>query len=1836
MKVLTPLDQNTLNQHLSQLVIEDITQRLNSSLPGHCLRVSTLSENIMQNLCAYLNQNGQDADVVMLIGQKQTSSEPWQVSASRLVELRNTGKRPLLVFIPPGLKTAAEDSFDVSTFVEVDLGNVPDNLQKILREQLPTQLQEYTDRVTNYLGRVERIITSDDIVRYYLTILENELTNEAAGGAIFQLHLVPDFRLFQNPDRIEQRLERNLASLQILVESSQPLLGCIHGLKLKQGTIQTDLYNFLRSETIDDVRAWGETIATHPSYYSLSFDQWPFEGEKMDRDKVLLYLDDVGLSRQKNDEEAGPDNPLYLEVNKAKSIRLKWETNPKPAAVPDLAYFRIEIVSTDGAITWESKNIINTQARAAYRSRNLKVSEFRDHVEDGLYFFRIRAYTENGDILSEEDAEKHPEVLQNRINPDGKRIYESEDVWFWVDDSEPAPAEPQRNITVNSYLEAHLYAQFAAVERGDNPFDPNLHPRDDKTGWSASKNKRAEGAYQIVYDAQARYSLPVSNLLRQIETDTLKHPGNLGRWRLDFSQGVTHDSADPRLRQIQPNIEIPPSFVEARTNLFETILGEGEKITSAVNLLEYREQILNYATAYQEWLKMAQNSYDQASIREENGRQRTQAVYLDIDLVEVILPGDTAALDRVYLLAPTHPMRLLWHLQRYAVTQEWIHLALNTGDAISFLTPAIRQFMRTGIIPVNIPPMIKPSHTDLSSGISRYYVEQSSLNLFWGLYVREDTPDSRTLRTRAQKALGISRQITALDQGGISKKVLTQKLLRYLVQHPYIRVLRINAFNPGDAGLLVDAILGVEKDRNKKRLPALRYELRLFTQGSDPENVGDAVLELMDPENQVSPEADAFAVPSQNHLFPKMRFSRNSTQEFLKEPEAYESHITLLHDLFPVDVAVDKKKSGRSSFAYGLIQEQVTHFDGDARHYAWQRQLLANPCYELDADVNSLSQLLADLLEQTTSLQASVAIGNQVENVIPSLQLTLDLDHKNLLYQVHVVSDWVFIIDRHLGLEYFDSDLSIDRMAYLLDFTPEFGGTDTDRLMLTTRSIDEVSHLIKPKLDEYGLYTRDDVAEYFLQLMRSLSGRLALKLLSSPSQVQEVLGLSLARLFLEQYGLLEDKILVPLDAHSGLFSGLDSQVNLEDEVSLKRGDLLLVSCNEETRNLHFHFVEVKWRKDLGELSAYVSLRQEIENQIHSSENAMRLHFDPDLKPVDRLDRQIKIKEIISLLNFYLARSRRYGLISADGEKDIQKFVESLDQGYSLTCSGTGLIFDFGFQGLEQDIEHAGLIFHHIGADYIHHLLQNGLRRRDLLLDEMKEDATTIEEAEQKQISRGRIITDTSMRRDKTYQRVQELFQPPLSISPIREEEKLLPSEQKGQLAPDASESVTHDEVQVVSDQAERTEPTNQEHESQSELGDDTPVESVQEPDNEVEGFKVADELPYDVLLGDSAPSQQFGIFGKAAAKTVALDLNGTNTISLFGVQGGGKSYTLGTILEMATQQFEGINKLPAPLASVVFHYHESQDYPPEFVSMIHPNQDEAQVRSLDLEFGGKPGALDDVIILTSADKLSERKKEFPNIQVEPIYFSSNELSFKDWRFLMGVVGNQMYMKQINMIMRQLREKLTLATLKSEIEDSPLSEAQKQIADIRINFAAQFINDNIRLADILTPGRLIIVDLRDEFIDKDEALGLFVVMLNIFANAGHDKGFNKLIVFDEAHKYMDNPDLTGHIVDVIRQMRHQGVSVLIASQDPPSLPNSIIELSSLVILHRFNSPQWLKHVQRAITALSDLTPAQMASLRPGDAFVWATKATERIFNQKAVKTRLRPRVTQHGGETKRAI
>lgn len=391
---------------------------------------------------------------------------------------------------------------------------------------------------------------------------------------------------------------------------------------------------------------------------------------------------------------------------------------------------------------------------------------------------------------------------------------------------------------------------------------------------------------------------------------------------------------------------------------------------------------------------------------------------------------------------------------------------------------------------------------------------------------------------------------------------------------------------------------------------------------------------------------------------------------------------------------------------------------------------------------------------------------------------------------------------------------------------------------------------------------------------------------------------------------------------------------------------------------------------------------------------------------------------------------------------------------------------------------------------------------------------------------------------------------------------------------------------------------------------------------------------YEVIIGTDKTSSQYGIIAKRAGTKIAMDLDRPFTCSIFGNQGSGKSYNLGSITEMATTQIPGINSLEQPLASVFFHYSSTQTYSPELCSMVNANTDENQIEKLRTLYGANPKSLDDVVMLTSPDKVEDRAKEFPKMEVYPLNFSSDDLQASQWRILMGAVGNQStYIRKLFKFIRNFKGRLTVDLLREEIENLDMPEQTINAALARLDVAEQYINDTSQISSLLKPGRIIIVDIRDEFIEKDDALGLFMVLLNFFSEARfQNQSFNKLIIFDEFHKYTDNIDMIKELSEMIREMRHRGTSIILSSQDPPSVPIELIELSSIIFLHKFSSPNWLKHIKQANTALNGLTPEMMNTLHSGEAYVWANQSSEVNYTRQPYKICCRPRVTKHGGET----
>ena len=649
-------------------------------------------------------------------------------------------------------------------------------------------------------------------------------------------------------------------------------------------------------------------------------------------------------------------------------------------------------------------------------------------------------------------------------------------------------------------------------------------------------------------------------------------------------------------------------------------------------------------------------------------------------------------------------------------------------------------------------------------------------------------------------------------------------------------------------------------------------------------------------------------------------------------------------------------------------------------------------------------------------------------------------------------------------------------------------------------------------------------------------------------------------------------------------------------------------------------------------SAEEKLEEKMLSQINNTIDALEEHFVLE----NRLDRELKTIELANLLSFYIKRSARYEVLDNEIAQEYLAFLDTLNDGYNIRFKRLGIIYNLAQTEKQRKENWPDASFYIMGKPAIDDILSTDKSMDTDKLDAYDREFLEVFEESRKErmLSRRRgqkeiedIIVDNSQHEDD-----EESVK---IIVPITEKE---PSKEINDSLIECSEEYQNDTKVDTTDDSHNM-ATNDEPKDDKQKDNDN---NIITQDNHEEEDNSLFEPTYDILIGDNKKTPQVGVIGRTIAnnRKIAVDLSGCNTFSLFGIQGAGKSYTIGTVTEMVLKRFPNVNNLKAPLASVIFHYSDSMDYAPEFTSMVYPNDDKRQLTMLKQKYGAEPDSIKDVILLTTKDKVEERQAEYPDIEIHQIGFDSSELQAKDWMFLLGAMGNDStYIRELKLMMKKTRNDLSFKNIRRGVASSQtMTTAQKGLANQRLNFAEEYINDGVKLQEFLKPGRLIIVDLRDEFIEKDEALGLFVVMLNIFSSVKvvDGKEFNKFIVFDEAHKYMNNKELVGSITTAIREMRHKGVSIMIASQDPMSLPNEIIELSSMVILHRFNSPQWVKHVQKAITPLSSLTPSMMSSLKSGEAYLWAGKSTDDNITAHPIKIEIRPRVTKHGGDTISAV
>ncbi|ETS79705.1 hypothetical protein PFICI_09558 [Pestalotiopsis fici W106-1] len=417
---------------------------------------------------------------------------------------------------------------------------------------------------------------------------------------------------------------------------------------------------------------------------------------------------------------------------------------------------------------------------------------------------------------------------------------------------------------------------------------------------------------------------------------------------------------------------------------------------------------------------------------------------------------------------------------------------------------------------------------------------------------------------------------------------------------------------------------------------------------------------------------------------------------------------------------------------------------------------------------------------------------------------------------------------------------------------------------------------------------------------------------------------------------------------------------------------------------------------------------------------------------------------------------------------------------------------------------------------------------------------------------------------------------------------------------------------------------------------------------------------------------QFGLMGirldaqEAFPKDrlVLANMNTPWSAFICGSQGAGKSHTLSCLLESYIDSKSGTGSLPKPLAGMIMHYDN-------FTNDTTTQLCEAAY----LCSAGIP-----VKVLVCPSNIWTMKRLYRGLRglapnsnqpkVMPLYLTTNQLNISRILKLMAVDPSSdktpLYMEVVMNIVRQMAmegPKFTYHEFRRRLSEIKWAPAQEGPLKMRLQLLDTFLapsplTEYTRPAqadeDIwaFAPGSVTIVDLSDPFVASDDACALFSICLSIFME---DRGTcGRVVAVDEAHKFLVQTGearvLTNDLISVIRQQRHTGTRVIIATQDPTLSPE-LIELSNATFVHRFLSPRWYEILKRHLAAATDQdsqAPGTLldtiVNLGIGEALLFCPTAqldtqvngigqeVPKTLGKRYVKLQIRKRVTTDGGRS----
>ncbi|MEK6908859.1 MAG: ATP-binding protein [Nanoarchaeota archaeon] len=430
-------------------------------------------------------------------------------------------------------------------------------------------------------------------------------------------------------------------------------------------------------------------------------------------------------------------------------------------------------------------------------------------------------------------------------------------------------------------------------------------------------------------------------------------------------------------------------------------------------------------------------------------------------------------------------------------------------------------------------------------------------------------------------------------------------------------------------------------------------------------------------------------------------------------------------------------------------------------------------------------------------------------------------------------------------------------------------------------------------------------------------------------------------------------------------------------------------------------------------------------------------------------------------------------------------------------------------------------------------------------------------------------------------------------------------------------------------------------------------------------------MSYDIILGrDASDKKKFGTAGlihigkgyvtmgnyTSMSNNIYLDVARSHVILVAGKRGSGKSYSIGVITEEIANLPQ---ELARNIAPIIF------DTMGIFWTMKFKNEKDKDIlNEWNLEAKESP-----IKVFAPIGKIEEYKEKGIPVD-ESFALKASELEAEDWIITFNLLMTSQEGVLITNTISKLKQETDSFTIQDIIKQVThthnVSQETKNVASSLFQAAESWgifskSNEGTKITDLVNAGKTTIIDLSvyssiGSFNVRGLVIGLVSKKLfNERINARKKEEIQSIqhgidymsynptrenpliwLFIDEAHEFLkknEKTPATDALVQILREGRQPGISLVLATQQPGQIHNDVMTQSDIVISHRVTSKPDIEALNQIMQSyLLESIKSSMDKLpsSKGSAIILDDNS-ERIYPM-----RMRPRLTWHGGESPSAV